>query len=247
MANNPEEPILMKTSEEFDEFYTEVKEIEKRDSVLTPKQQLDRLLRPGASYFNLNPYEVLQIDPETPLDEAKKKYKRLSILVHPDKNQDDLERANTAFETVNRAWRTIENDECRKKCLEIIQEAKDMTEFMITEKRKKLKKEGKELTVEEDDPAIMKRSIYVQTCKLFADLERKRKQHEERDQQERKRKREQEIEEEQKASMSKEWQKNFDESRESRVNSWKAFQEKSKKSSKKIKSFKPPKHKAESR
>lgn len=130
--------------------------------------------------------------------------------MHPDKNQDDLERANNAFETVNRAWRTIDNEESRKKCLEIIQEAKDMTEFMVEEKRKKLKKEGKDVVVEEDDPAIMKRSIYVQTCKLFADLERKRKDHEARELQERKRKREQEIEEEQKATMSKEWQKNFD-------------------------------------
>lgn len=136
---------------------------------------------------------------------------QLSILVHPDKNQDDLERANNAFETVNRAWRTIDNDESRKKCLEIIQEAKDMTEFMVAEKRKKLKKEGsKDTSVEEDDPIIMKRSIYVQTCKLFADLERKRKDHEARELQERKRKREQEIDEEQKATMSKEWQKNFD-------------------------------------
>lgn len=131
-------------------------------------------------------------------------------MVHPDKNQDDLERANNAFETVNRAWRTIDNDESRKKCLEIIQEAKDMTEFMVVEKRKKLKKEGKDTKVEEDDPAVMKRSIYVQTCKLFADLERKRKDHEARELQERKRKREQEIDEEQKATVSKEWQKNFD-------------------------------------
>lgn len=134
----------------------------------------------------------------------------MSILVHPDKNQDDLERANNAFETVNRAWRTIDNDESRKKCLEIIQEAKDMTEFMVVEKRKKLKKEGKDTKVEEDDPSVMKRSIYVQTCKLFADLERKRKDHEARELQERKRKREQEIDEEQKATVSKEWQKNFD-------------------------------------
>lgn len=36
----------------------QVKQIEKRDSVLTSKQQIDRLLRPGASYFNLNPFEV---------------------------------------------------------------------------------------------------------------------------------------------------------------------------------------------
>jgi len=83
----------------FQEFYTEVKEIEKRDSVLTSKQQIDRLMRRGSSYFNLNPYEVLQIDPEYTVDETKKKYKRLSILVHPDKNQDDPDRAQRAFES----------------------------------------------------------------------------------------------------------------------------------------------------
>ena len=56
-----------------------MKEIEKRDSVLTSKQQIDRLLRAGSSYFNLNPYEVLQIDPELPVEEIKKKYKRVSV------------------------------------------------------------------------------------------------------------------------------------------------------------------------
>lgn len=39
-------------------FVLQVKQIEKRDSVLTPKQQIERLLRPGSSYFNLNPFEV---------------------------------------------------------------------------------------------------------------------------------------------------------------------------------------------
>ncbi|CAB1321173.1 unnamed protein product [Coregonus sp. 'balchen'] len=42
----------------FNHFYTEVKQIEKRDSVLTSKQQIVRLLRPGSSYFNLNPFEM---------------------------------------------------------------------------------------------------------------------------------------------------------------------------------------------
>ena len=41
-----------------DVMFQQVKQIEKRDSVLTSKQQIDRLLRPGASYFNLNPFEV---------------------------------------------------------------------------------------------------------------------------------------------------------------------------------------------
>ena len=35
-----------------------MKTIEKRDSVLTSAQQIDRLLRPGSKYSNLNPYDV---------------------------------------------------------------------------------------------------------------------------------------------------------------------------------------------
>nr|CAH7722559.1 unnamed protein product [Callosobruchus chinensis] len=233
----------------FKEFLTEVKEIEKRDSVLTPKQQIERLLRPGSTYRNLNPFEVLQVEPETPLEDIKKKYRRLSILVHPDKNQDDAERAQQAFEAVNKAWKTLENEDSRKKCNEIIEEAVGRTEIMVQEKRKKAKKDGRSTAVPEDDPAEFKRAVKVLTMKLFADTERKRRELAERDQEERKRKREAEIEDEERAKAQKEWQKNFEESRENRVNSWQNFQTKSKekKSSKKIKMFRPPKNKPESR
>ena len=71
----------MAGEQNFDEFYKDLKETEKKDSKLTPKQQIDRLLRPGSTYRNLNPYEVLQIDPELPIEEVKKKYRKLSILV----------------------------------------------------------------------------------------------------------------------------------------------------------------------
>lgn len=99
--------------------------------MLTPKQQIDRLLRPGSTYFNLNPFEVLQVDPDTPIEEVKKKYRRYSILVHPDKNQDDADRAQQAFEIVNKAWKTLENEETRKKCLDIVEEAKGRTDLMV--------------------------------------------------------------------------------------------------------------------
>lgn len=46
--------------------------------------------------------------------------------------------------------------------------------------------------------------------KLFADMERKRRELAERDQEERKRKREAEIEEEENQKAQKEWQKNFE-------------------------------------
>jgi DnaJ family protein C protein 8 len=97
-------------------FCLQLKEIEKRDSVFTSKQQIDRLLKPGSTYLNLNPYEVLQLSSEAKIEEIKKQYKRLSILVHPDKNQEEKERAQTAFEIVNKAWKILENDVTRKRC-----------------------------------------------------------------------------------------------------------------------------------
>ncbi|XP_037519881.1 dnaJ homolog subfamily C member 8 [Rhipicephalus sanguineus] len=223
-------------------FFTEVKEIEKRDSVLTPKQQIDRLLRPGSTYFNLNPFEVLQISPEAPIEDVKKQYRRLSILVHPDKNPDDRERAQKAFDVINKAYKSLEDEQQRQRALEVIEEAKGRTDMMVEEKRKKQRKAGKGDKVEEDDPEKYNHAVYVLTTKLFADMERKRRQQEDRDQEERKRKREAEIREQEKAQQEKEWQKNYEESRENRVSSWKNFQ-----TGKKSKTYKPPKHRAETR
>lgn len=112
----------------------QVKKIEARDSVLTSDQQIHRLLRPGSTYFNLNPFEVLQVEPDSTIDQIKKRYRSLSILVHPDKNQDNKERAQQAFEAVNKAWKTLENEVTRKRCLDIYEEAKDRTDHMVNEK-----------------------------------------------------------------------------------------------------------------
>ena len=38
-------------AQSFDQFYKDLKETEEKDSVLTPKQQIERLLRPGESSF----------------------------------------------------------------------------------------------------------------------------------------------------------------------------------------------------
>uniref|UniRef100_A0A336K5Q3 CSON002250 protein n=1 Tax=Culicoides sonorensis TaxID=179676 RepID=A0A336K5Q3_CULSO len=239
-------------SNNFDSFYAEVKDIEKRDSVLTSEQQINRLLRKGSSYFNLNPFAVLQIPPNQinmPIEQIKKKYKTLSILVHPDKNQQTKDRAQEAFDIVNRSWKILENDMTRKKCLDIYEEAKDRTDMMIAAKRKKNKKEGRgDDPIPEDDPEKYNHTIYVTVMKLFADLERKRQQLDVRDMEERKRKRESEIEQEEALKAEREWQKNFEESRQLRVNSWHDFQTGKTKKKKKDKGlFNPPKIKPETR
>lgn len=80
----------------------------------------------------------------------------------------------------------------------------------MVEKKKKLKREGKKTTVEEDDQEKYKHALYVMTMKLFADMERKRRNQDQRDMEDRKRKREDEIDAEEKAKAEKEWQKNYE-------------------------------------
>lgn len=86
-------------------FMSEVKQIEEKDSIYTSEKQIARLLRPGSSYANLNPFEVLLIDPDASKEEVKKQYKKLSILLHPDKNPNDRDRAQTAFDIVTKAYK----------------------------------------------------------------------------------------------------------------------------------------------
>ena len=90
----------------------------------------------------------------------------MSILVHPDKNQGriyfsdldyfiqrhnkipgDLERAETAFDAVKRAWTLLEEKETRKECLEVVEEAKGRTNINMEEKRRKLRKWEQEKVV----------------------------------------------------------------------------------------------------
>lgn len=46
--------------------------------------------------------------------------------------QDDQERAQQAFEIINKAWKTLEDEETRKKCMYIVEEAKERTDHMVS-------------------------------------------------------------------------------------------------------------------
>nr|ACO14577.1 DnaJ homolog subfamily C member 8 [Caligus clemensi] len=249
-SSHPEFSSTSSSNENFNSFYKDLKETEKCDSKLTGKDQIERLLRPGSTYRNLNPYEVLQIDPHTPMEEVKKKYKRLTFLVHPDKNIDDKDNAQISFDAVKKAFKMLEEEDSRKQCEEIVQEAEGRTKMQIEEKRKSLKK-GE--TLPEDNPESFKRSVKVLIAKLFADLERKRQQLQEKISEEARKKRERELEVAERKNLEKEYAKNWEESRQGRVNSWQDFQTGKTKKKKKEKTrytpmgFKPPKTKPESR
>ena len=78
--------------------------------------------------------------------------------------------------------------------------------------------------MEEDDPEKYKQAVKVLTMKLFADLERKRRTLEQKMSDDAARKREAELAAEEKRNLEKEFNKNWEESRQGRVNSWLSFQ-----------------------
>ena len=77
--------------------------------------------------------------------------------------------------------------------------------------------------IEEDNPIKYQQSVKVLTMKLFADLERKRRVQEQKISEEALKKREMELAAEEKRTLEKEFNKNFEESRQGRVNSWLGF------------------------
>lgn len=236
----------------FQQYLQEVKEIEKADSVLTPKQQIDRLNRPGSKYFNLNPFDVLQVHPDTPNDDIRKKYRKLSILVHPDKNTDNKEMAQKAFDAVKKSWETLNNEKARDAALGVVEDAKTRLEMKLKAKRKKLRKEGKSTEIAEDDPYVYSQELHKETCKMFADMAVIRTEMEMREMNEKTRQAQIEAEKKAKEELHKEWNKNYEESRQERVNSWQTFAKggkkaKKRKAEKAAKPFKPPKVRMEQR
>ena len=91
------------------------------------------------------------VSSEATLEQVRRIYKRLSILVHPDKNLDDKERAQKAFDAINKAYKMFGDEEQIQFCRDVAEEAKKQLDKRLEEKRAKTKKEGKD-GIEEDDP-----------------------------------------------------------------------------------------------
>ncbi|CDW57968.1 DnaJ domain containing protein [Trichuris trichiura] len=235
--------MLNEASElQFDLFYADLKKTERDDSTLTSKNQIYRLLRPGATYFNLNPYDKPTVVKCHHLFSFQ-----LSILVHPDKNPDDRENAQKAFDVLKKALETLENPNQRARIRLIYEEAKARTDkAVLPEKRRMLKKYDKDAPSQpllEDDPDVYRRLIWTNTIKVFAEKERKRRALMER-----------EMEDKLNIQRTKLYfnettqNGNGMETRDDRVTSWKNFKTKKDSKGRLGKGgFRPPKHKAESR
>lgn len=184
-------------------------------------------------------------------ESARKQFRKLSILTHPDKNPDDKERAQKAFDAVKCAWETLSNPDKKQTCNNVVENAKKTLDAEITEKRKDMRAKHKTVIIPEDDPGVYKQELHKKCVKLFADLERLKHEIADREADMRRRVAESEQSEKVDEGRKKEFAKNFEATRQKRTDSWNTFAgvgTSKKEKKKKVKGFfKPPKHKVEKR
>ncbi|KAL6055775.1 DnaJ (Hsp40), subfamily C, member 8 [Balamuthia mandrillaris] len=208
-------------------------------------KEIERVLQPGWEYWNLNPFTVLRLPPEATLEEVKRQFRRISRLVHPDRNPENP-RAQDAFEEVNKAYKQLQDEKELEFCKEVVREAIARVEEAIKERKKEAKRmlalkrqneEGIEggteegatrtklVIEEEEDDEKFHQAVRVMTCKIFVELNEKRKRAIEVDAAHKKRKREEELARLKRYQEEAEYEKLWEEGREQRVEGWRRFQQ----------------------
>jgi DnaJ family protein C protein 8 len=172
----------------------------------TPESQIQRLLAPNYKWRNLNPFHVLDIKHTASADDISRRYKALSLLLHPDKNPN----AKEAYDEVQRAKSQLDNEDKRRHVCQLIEEG--------------LKQGAVECKKGGNLQEVQSRAIQ----RIFAEIEYKRQEIEKRQRNQEQREREQEEEELHKEKKSREFDKNWRENTrvEKRVGSWRGFQKK---------------------
>ncbi|KAF0692417.1 Aste57867_16511 [Aphanomyces stellatus] len=181
----------------------------------TPEGQIVRLLQPHFEWINLNPFRVLMLETDATEEEIKQHYRKLSAMVHPDKNPDI--RAREAFEEIKKAYEQMTNDDRRKNCVRMIDNAIESVE---TERRKQLKK------FKADDLPDLDGLKEKAVLKAFAESENRRRNVEQRELKQRRREAEQEDELKEKERAVYQHDKDWSqaERRDKRMGNWLGFQ-----------------------
>eukprot|EP01054_Gregarina_sp_Poly1_P001424 Gregarina_sp_Poly_1__1423@NODE_1354_length_4307_cov_66_336085_g908_i0_p2_GENE_NODE_1354_length_4307_cov_66_336085_g908_i0NODE_1354_length_4307_cov_66_336085_g908_i0_p2_ORF_typecomplete_len359_score61_61DnaJ/PF00226_31/4_6e14DnaJ/PF00226_31/2_2e03Mitofilin/PF09731_9/0_012Pheromone/PF08015_11/1_3Pheromone/PF08015_11/3_6e03GBP_C/PF02841_14/3_1LRIF1/PF15741_5/3_8e03LRIF1/PF15741_5/0_32_NODE_1354_length_4307_cov_66_336085_g908_i017432819 len=184
----------------------------------TSDEQVDRIL--GCLRANSSHFDVLLLPPYASKELIKKHFRKLSVLIHPDKCSHP--ESQTAFMAVKKSFEELQKPEYRAKYVDVIEEAKQQ----IISERKKAAKSNKQsaTTVDEDDEAIRKETIercdkilkereeriaYAEQTRLDNELRLQRMQAE------------QEAEEYRKQVERNKWL----EKRDERVGNWREFRE----------------------
>ncbi|KAG8096704.1 hypothetical protein GUJ93_ZPchr0013g36655 [Zizania palustris] len=218
-------------------FLAEVSEAERDNEVL-------RIL----GCFKLNPFEHLKLSFDSSPDEVKKQYRKLSLLVHPDKCKHP--QAQEAFGALAKAQQLLLDPQERGYILDQVTAAK---EELRAKRKKELKKdsaskiksqvdEGKyEEQYERSDE--FQKQLIIKVREILTDKEWRRRKMQMRISEEEGRLKKDEEETKEMWKRKREHEEKWEETRDQRVSSWRDFMKTGKKARKG--EIKPPKLKTE--
>mmetsp|Transcript_31268 Transcript_31268/g.82877 ORF Transcript_31268/g.82877 Transcript_31268/m.82877 type:complete len:289 (-) Transcript_31268:24-890(-) len=191
------------------------------DNAGTPQEIIDRIT---ASRYDPkqgfgSAYQILRVSPEASESEVTKAYRKLSILIHPDKCQ--LEKASDAFQIVVQAYNDTKDPNYNDKYKDVIILAKQRVRKTREQENKVRAKKGEDpLDVEGNDfdQEVLRECDRMTTATVEvaessnAVLEANLKRHQESIKESKMAKREENVE-----------KKKFDKNRDKRVAGWQTF------------------------
>ncbi|CAH9115496.1 unnamed protein product [Cuscuta epithymum] len=219
------------------QFFAEVSEVERENEV-------HRIL----SCFKLNPFEYLNLSFDSSLDDIKRQYRKLSLLVHPDKCKHP--QAKEAFGALAKAQQLLLDPPERDYILNQVHAAKEELKLKW---KKQVKKDNaaklKSLVSEGNSEQEYERSeafqqqLKLKVREILTDQEWRRRKMQMRISEEEGRLKKDEEEQKEMWKRKREHEEQWEGTRENRVSSWRDFM----KGGKKVKKgeIRPPKLKTE--
>ncbi|KAL9021408.1 MAG: hypothetical protein Q9185_001416 [Variospora sp. 1 TL-2023] len=201
----PEQPA----KEEVDELDA-LDALEKEASEFNKDAEIDRILKA----FKLDAYAVLNLQPGIPETQIKLQYRKLSLLIHPDKTSNPL--APSAFDRLKKASSELQDAKQRAHLDECIADAR-----MLLMRERKLTVDSPE--VKEPDAAFLA-AWRKKTIEVLVDAEARRRKQAKAQLQEEGREQRKVDEETEQRKRRREHEVKWEESRESRIGSWRDFQ-----------------------
>ena len=189
----------------------------------TTETQINRLHCSNHEWFNLNPFRVLGLSHLASPDLINRRYKALSLLLHPDKvrhkHADLVDKAEVSFEYVRKAMIALKDEDKAKHVVSLVEQGV-----------KNGKREYEIHKVNRNNSSSLEEYQDKATMKIFAEIERKRRDVDRRKRKFEMREREQEDAELDRSKKERRFDKSWKEENrvENRIGNWRDFQKKGK-------------------
>jgi len=193
----------------------------------TSEGTIQRLIAKEAkAYYNLDPYRVLGLKWNATMEEAKKRFRKVSLLVHPDRNMGS-DAANEAFDAVKKAHSMLETPEKWSIAQRIVKEAMCRVEDEIKTSQKEAKSKGEMFAHPKKEELEI--AVGVSITKIYGEMENKRRDMEHREANQKKRAGDQDNDRRKEYLKKQKMEKEWEQTRDGRMASWNSFMKKGKK------------------